>query len=222
MRSVLLLVVSIALADAINPGTLGPALYLATGERPRMRVISFGAAFLAVNLISGFAIVLGPGELLLAAVPHPDANARHWVELGLGVVLLAVAAVLILTHRRSELRLPEKMSVGDRGAAALGASIAVAELPTALPYFAAIAAIVGSGRGLGSQLLLVGIFNLVFMSPVMVVIAALTLGGARAKRSLRRAGDWLRERWPQAFAALALAAGTLLVGFGASGLLGLR
>ena len=35
------LVVSIALADSLNPSTVGPALYLAAAERPRREVLRF-------------------------------------------------------------------------------------------------------------------------------------------------------------------------------------
>src|SRR3954447_9390294 len=42
------LVVSIALADSINPSTIVPALFLATGSRPRAAVTAFAAGVLVV------------------------------------------------------------------------------------------------------------------------------------------------------------------------------
>jgi hypothetical protein len=59
------LVVSIGLADSINPTTVGPALFLAGGERGRRRVAEFTCAVFAVNLLGGAAIALGPGQIVL-------------------------------------------------------------------------------------------------------------------------------------------------------------
>ena len=47
------LVVSIALADALNPATVGPGLYLASGEHPRRAVLEFTGAVAAVNFAGG-------------------------------------------------------------------------------------------------------------------------------------------------------------------------
>ncbi|MDX6638413.1 MAG: hypothetical protein QOJ01_1924 [Solirubrobacterales bacterium] len=222
MSRLSLLVASIALADAVNPGTVGPALYLATGSRARARITAFAAAFLAVNLAGGLVLVLGPGQLILSALPHPSRTARFTIELLIGLTLLVVGTVLLRSSRRAGPEEPRRFELGGRGAGALGATIAAVEFPTALPYFAAIAAIVGSGQSLGSQLLLVTLFNVVFITPVLVVVGALTVGGARAAGAVRRAGDWLRTRWRRVVATLALSAGLLLAAFGATALLGLR
>ena len=42
------LVVSLGLADSLNPSTVGPAIYLATGERPRRAVLRFTGTLTAV------------------------------------------------------------------------------------------------------------------------------------------------------------------------------
>ncbi len=222
MLALLALVVSIALADAVNPATVAPALYLATTERPVRRLWAFAGAFFAVNVVGGIAIVLGPGQLVLSLVPDVEETARHAIELGIGMVLIAGAVALALSRGPAQPS-PAPSSPGSpRGAAALGATIAALELPTALPYFAAIAAIVGSGEPLVTQLLLIVLFNAVFVSPVLAMIAMVALAGDRGAARLRSAGDWLRAHWRSLFSMLAGAAGLLLVVLGASGLAGLR
>ncbi len=47
------LVVSIGIADSVNPTTIGPALYLSTSEGARMKVIEFTGAVFAVYLLGG-------------------------------------------------------------------------------------------------------------------------------------------------------------------------
>src|SRR6476659_9921944 len=95
MLRVLVLVVSIALADALNPGSIVPALYYATTDDGRRRVAVFGAAFFGVNLIAGLILVLGPGQLLLDAISRPSETAKCTVEAVAGAILLVVGAVLL-------------------------------------------------------------------------------------------------------------------------------
>jgi cytochrome c biogenesis protein CcdA len=216
--SALAIVVSIALADAINPATVAPALYLATTERPLRRLVAFMGAFFAVNVAGGVLIVLGPGQLLLSLTPHISADARHGIELGAGIALL-VTAFLVASSTSPEQPEPRRAPGSPGRAAALGATIAALELPTALPYFAAIAVIVGADLSLADQVLLITVFNLVFVSPVLVMIGLLAGAGDRNTDRLRRLGDLLRLQWRRAFACLAAAAGLVLAGFGLIGLL---
>ena len=57
------IVVSIGLADSMNPSTIAPGLYLAVGERARSSLIQFTLAVFAVNLVGGAVIALGPGQV---------------------------------------------------------------------------------------------------------------------------------------------------------------
>src|SRR5947209_19343398 len=102
------LVVSIGLADSLNPTTIVPALYLAAGERPRRCVVQFALGVFAVYLLGGALIALGPGQLLLSVVPKPDAEARHLIEIGVGAaMLLATAIVWRYRERLSQQDIPD-------------------------------------------------------------------------------------------------------------------
>src|SRR2546421_10418494 len=88
------LVVSIGIADSLNPTTIAPALYLATGERPRARVAEFTAAVFIVYLVGGALIALGPGQLVLSLVPNPDREDRYVIEIVAGAAMVGAAALL--------------------------------------------------------------------------------------------------------------------------------
>ena len=88
------LVVSIGLADSLNPSTIAPALYLASGDHPRSHVFEFTLAVFLVSLAGGAVVALGPGQLLLAALPHPGHTVRYIFEIVAGVAMLVGAAVL--------------------------------------------------------------------------------------------------------------------------------
>jgi hypothetical protein len=90
------IVVSIGLADSLNPSTVGPALYLAAGERPRWDVLRFTGSVAAVSLLAGLVLTIGPGQLLLALVPHPSATVHHVAETVAGAVMLIASALLLV------------------------------------------------------------------------------------------------------------------------------
>jgi cytochrome c biogenesis protein CcdA len=201
------LAVSIGLADSMNPSTIAPGLYLAMGERPRGGLIRFTLGVLAVNFVGGAAIALGPGEAVLALVPKPGATARYIAETVAGGVMLG-AAVVIWRRRRSLARreLPSPSPQG-KSSLLLGVTIGAVELPTAFPYFAVIAAIVGSGFNPIRQLILLALYNLAFVLPLILMIATLMIAPDRAAQILARARDWLQRHWPTLLAGLALIAG---------------
>jgi len=214
------LAVSIGLADSMNPSTIAPGLYLAMGRDARSGLIQFTLAVFTVNLVGGAIIALGPGQALLALVPKPDATARYIAETVAGAVMLIAAAVLWRRRKKlAQRKLPEPSSEG-RSALVLGLTISAVELPTAFPYFAVIAAAVGSGLGPIQQLIALALYNVAFVLPLIVMIVVLTVTPSHAERILRRARDLLQRHWPVVLAILALLAGVFVTVLGITGLTG--
>jgi len=211
------LVVSIGLADSLNPTTIAPALYLATGESPRAKVTQFTFGVFVVYLLGGAVIALGPGQLVLALVPSPDAEDRHVIEIIAGAALLvAAAAVWLQRERLAKHDIPDMGGEG-KSSAILGATITAVELPTAFPYFAAIAAIVGSGLGPARQLTLLVLFNVCFVLPLLGIVCTLAFAGDRAERMLAVGRGFLERHWPAVLAGLMLLAGVFVILLGVTG-----
>lgn len=212
------LVISIGIADSLNPTTIGPALYLAAGQHPRRQVAEFTLAVLAVYLLGGLAIALGPGQLLLSLVPRPGRHLAYILETVAGVAMLAAAAFLWgYRDRLAQSNSPEFRGRGRSGAL-LGATITAVELPTAFPYFAAIAAIVGANLDVAQQVFLIVVFNVCFIAPLLGILATLTFAGPDAQRILTTGRLWLEARWPAVLAILALLAGLIVTVLGVTGL----
>lgn len=212
------IVVSIGLADSLNPSTVGPALYLAAGERPRWVVLRFTGSVAAVSLLAGLVLTIGPGQLLLALIPHPSATVRYVAETVAGAVMLIASALLWfkrerLGHRERNTSAPTRHSPG-----LLGATITAIELPTAFPYFAAIAAIVGSGVNVLQATLLLVVYNLCFVMPLLAIVVVLTAAGDRAERVLTTIREYLQTHWPVIVSVLALVAGLFTITLGITGL----
>lgn len=212
------LAVSIGLADSLNPTTIAPALYLASGDRARRSVTEFTAGVFIVYLLGGAAIALGPGQLLLSLIPKPDREMRLIIETVVGAALIA-AAIMLWRHRDrlAERQLPQPKG-GGRSSIILGATITAVELPTAFPYFAVIAAIVGSGIDPARQLLVLLLFNICFIAPLLGIIATLTFAGSHADRMLAVGRNFLQRNWPLLLSGLLFLAGLFVVLLGVTGL----
>src|SRR5437588_5144175 len=96
MLRLLVLMVSIGLVDSLNPSTIAPALYLAAGEKPRIRVTEFTITVFVVYLAGGALIALGGGQLVRNLVPDVDIHrtVRHVAELVAGALLIGAAALI--------------------------------------------------------------------------------------------------------------------------------
>jgi cytochrome c biogenesis protein CcdA len=201
----------------VNPSTVAPALYMAAQPQPRKPLAQFTAGVFLVYFVGGTLIALGPGELVLALVPKPDLVTRHLLEVLAGVVLLAVAGLLwIHRDRLGQRQLPTFSSQG-RASWLLGATIMAVELPTAFPYFGALAAIMGSAVDLPRKIFLILLFNVCFVVPQLAILALLSLGGERAELELIRVSAFLQRRWPVLLSVVALIGGGITIGLGVTG-----
>ena len=212
------LVVTLALADSLNPSTIAPALYLAAGERAPSRVLGFATAVLLVQLTGGVIILLGPGRLLLSALPQISPGTKHWIETGLGLALM-LAAVLLWRkrHRLAHKDIPDP-NAQQKSSWLIGVTVTALELPTAFPYFAAIATVLSSGISSAGQILILVLFNLCFVLPLIAILATLLVAREQSQRILGKWRDFLQRRWPTVGATMLGLVGLYALLLGATGL----
>jgi len=135
-----------------------------------------------------------------------------------GGAALPAAAVLWRVRARVAARLANGKQPSGRSAWLVGAGIMAVELPTAVPYLAAIAAIVESGQSDMTQIVLVLIYNVVFAAPLIVLFTVLAVAGARGAQIAARARVQL-DLWAPRVAPAALGvASAVLLTLGAVGL----
>lgn len=219
MNKLIVLIVSIAIVDSLNPTTVGPAVYLATRRHAVRRTVSFTAGVFAVNMAGGLLLTLGPGKLIFSAIPHVGAHTKHLLELVAGLAVLALFPVLWRARNRLAHGFAGETHLGGGSTFALGAGIALAELPTAFPYFVAIAAIAGSASSLHVEAALVLLFNVIWLLPLLAIVAICIRPGAHGGRAL----TWLRVKldlWaPYLIPLVVLIVGVALFVLGGIGLL---
>lgn len=186
MLGLVFLALSVGIADSINPSTIGPALYLATRPKATRPLVLFSLGAFAAYCTGGLVLAAGPGRAILAAVHRPDPEDTHLLEVGLGGLALAVAAILWLHRDAVARRVRAEERRAARSSFWLGAAIMAVELPTAFPYFAVVAAVVGSDVGTIREVALVLLFNGAFVAPILAIAALRALAGARAEKLLTR------------------------------------
>jgi cytochrome c biogenesis protein CcdA len=219
MIALVLLVVSVGALDSLNPSTLGPALLLAVGEQGRKDVAAFLFGVFAVSTIGGLVLLFGPGRALLAHIAKPTPHTRHLIELIAGAVLTAVAVGLWFARGFVARRLADRTQRARGGSSfLLGAGIMAVELPSAFPYFAALVAIVESGRMIGIEVALVLLFNVAFVAPLLVVLGLVTFGGERGAQLAGKARTWLDRYAPALAPAVLGLVGVVLLVIGGAGL----
>lgn len=220
MLKILGLVATIALADSLNPSTVGPALYIASGDRARRAVLEFTLAVFVVHFAGGAFLVLGPGHLLLSLVDKLARTTREALELAAGVALLCAGMLMWGQRRRLARKDPPTPTPKRKSSLLLGATIAAVELPTAFPYLAAITAILASRAGTPGQIALLGVYNLGFTLPLFAVLLILLLGGRHAEERLAHVRVATEGRWPHVFAMLLLLLGLAVTGLAGAALIG--
>jgi threonine/homoserine/homoserine lactone efflux protein len=153
---------------------------------------------------------------LLSLVNQLSHTVRAGLEIAAGAAMALAAWMLWRErHRLAEKDLPNP-SPQRKSSVLLGATIIAVELPTAFAYFAAIAAVVGSGQPTSSQLVALVLYNVCFVLPLMAILATILLGGEQAERRLSRARTFVQRRWPAVLAGVLLTFGLFVTTAGVS------
>lgn len=219
MNKLIALIVSVGLVDSLNPSTIGPTVYLATRSHAVRRTVLFTAGFLAVNATAGLVLAIGPGQLIFSAIPHVGEHTKHLLEFVAGLVLLALVPVLWRERDRFAHRAAGETHRGGGSTLALGGGIALAELPTAVPYFVVIAAIDASNSDRHVEAALVLLFNLIWILPLLVIIGICIHPGVHGRSALAWLGMKL-DRWaPYLLPLIVLIVAVALLVLGGIGLL---
>lgn len=169
-------VLVLAVLDSINPSALVVTLYLLStaGSRALVQVGLYVGTIFIIYLLLGVVMMLGIGALLPSVSPVFDGRP--------GLIVQSVVGLALLVY---SLRAPTSPSspVAPRPSAStyaalvmLGISVTVMELPTAVPYFAAIGLMSEAGWPLRAWAPLLGIYNAIFvLPPVALLIGHLVL-----------------------------------------------
>ena len=187
MSGNLLAVFGLALLDALNPSAVAVTIYLLlSGKSFAPRVISYAAGIFSANLALGAALMLGLGSVW----DYFDGPVAYGAQGVVGAALLAYAILAPDKPQKKPERKPR--SLGPGAVFLLGMTVTVVEFSTAVPYLGAVAILTNAGLGLAQWLPILAAYNLVFVSPPLLLLGAYLAFGARLRPAFERWREKLR------------------------------
>ena len=215
METLLPSLLLLALLDSLNPSALVVALWLLSRPQAAPRLLAYVAGILASYLALGIAMMLGFTALsgrLGQALDHPVVLVVQGL---LGAALLVYAILAPSTAHAA--REPDLPATGKLlGFFVLGMAVTAAELVTALPYFAAITLMIGADLGPTQWLPLLLGYNLIFITPPLLLLGLHALLGHRTDERFVRWRERLQRGAREATLWIFALAGMALMGDAAS------
>src|SRR6266581_2400732 len=207
---------ALAFLAALNPKLFAVDLLLMESQRPRLMFLCFLAGGLSMCLTVGLLAVSaegGDGGGALSA----EAAASAGLDLAVGVLLLAIGALLGTGRLRGGRRAPARAGEPERDGWAqrllakprLGLAVligALAGTPGAA-YIAALRELITGDSPAAEQAIAVIVFALIEFSLVIIPFVFLVARPAATRMQTRRAQDWLMAHARQLMAAVALFVG---------------
>ena len=210
MQDLLIVLAPIALIDSLSPVRFGALITVLGGRKWLRGGVSFVIGAFVAYLLLGLGITLGADRLLTWLLPaHPKP---------LDFALSAVIGSALLLVGLLNLRVPnvergsrEPRSEGGLAQFWLAAAITVVTAPAALPYLAAVDRILTAGVNDLQILTALVYYCLLYVAPLVVLVALRVLLGKRASRVLAVINDYVARWIPRLMAVLFLLLGIVLL-----------
>jgi cytochrome c biogenesis protein CcdA len=189
-----LTIIGLGIADALNPFSIAAMAFLLTTDKPFERGATFIIGTLLVYFPGGIALMQGWTAVLKSILPSLPAWVLPAAYIISAIVCFGFAFYFFMQGRSKDGKLkttPSNLSLMATLIFAIASTLS--DLPTALPYFAAVNAISAASSGLVHELLFLTLYNLIYISPLIVMLMIRAWAGAKAQASLeivRRAVDW--------------------------------
>ena len=177
------------LIDVLNPVLFALLIYCAGSSRPVANssalLLGHTLAYLLVGLVASLGI-----EKLTQRLDNPQ-PVDFVVEFLLGVALI-YAALSSRDGGASENRTPEG-DLTPLGCLAYGAIVNFLGAPFALPYLAAVSAIIQADLSTAGALSVLTVYNLAYALPFALIPALIAVVGDRARPGLEAINRWLER-----------------------------
>ena len=167
---------ALALVDSINPSAIVVTLYLLSGGRAPAQIVVYVAAIFLTYLTLGVMMMSGIDALLPSLETVGSGRLGLIVQGLIGLALLLYAIRAPATARAAPRVEPSANSYA--ALALLGVTVTTMELPTAVPYFGAIALLTTADLPIARWLPLLVLYNAIFvLPPVLLLVGHIVFGG---------------------------------------------
>lgn len=213
MHALLTSLVAIAALDSLNPTATAIQVFLLSTPKPIARSITFVIGVFTAYCTVGLLITLGLGEAIAALVNQVGlalpGSILYGLQFLLGVVLLVIGWKFNSSNERKTERRPQKLTLTDTFV--LGLAVTIWESPTALPYLAAIQQIMRANLGWLSIIAILGLYNLIFVFPLIVLLGIYIVLQGRSAALLYRINRAIEQWGPRILRVVLIVLGAALI-----------
>lgn len=186
-------VFGLALLDSLNPSALAVTLYLLlAGKSIAPKVLTYVAAVFLAYFGIGALLMLGLGAVVAGFGEYFESPVAYGIQ---GVIGAAMLLYSFLApggkDKGTATRLPRSQRLG--AIFLLGLTITVVEFSTALPYLAAIGILTNADLAAAQWLPILIAYNLIFVSPPLLLLLAYRLSGDRLQARFARYRERLQK-----------------------------
>lgn len=171
-------IIGLGLLDSLNPFSIAAMALVLTGTRPLVLGSVFIFTTFAIYLAAGFASFAGWAAILAQFVPLIPT----WVlDVGLGAIgFICLGAAWFMWAKRASpgSAMADLVRTSIVGTALYAASSTISDLPTALPYFAAIAVLAEAKLSVAGTTALLLVYNLCYVAPLVLLLGVRLSGKA--------------------------------------------
>ncbi len=227
MAELVLVLTPIALLDStsIIPLCIVILVILLGGPSPLFRSTALLAGIFVTYLVCGLLVLFGLQSVFDAINAYAlkvwqDPNTEELVfQILIGFVLL-VLGLRIARARGQQTEEKALTAMTARQAFLAGAGMTLVGLPGAVPYLAAIDLILRSDQTTRQEVMVLVVYNIVFIAPLAAIVALRLVLGERSQRLLHNIRGFF-DRWGQRLiVSLMLVLGALLIMDGVGWFLG--
>jgi Sap, sulfolipid-1-addressing protein len=186
---------ALAVLDSVNPSAIAVTLYLLSiaTSRAHVKVAVYISTIFVTYFALGVMMVLGIDALVPSLGDVLGSRTGLVIQSLIGLALL-VYGLTASTARRSSQAVARPSAGTYAALAALGVSVTAMELPTAIPYFAAVALITEAKLPIQAWAPLLGMYNVIFVLPPIALLAGHVVFGKRLAETYATLRQRLQER----------------------------
>jgi len=230
VKEVLVLITPIALLDSLSiiPVCVVPMISLLASKRPYRGAFAFILGIFVAYMVFGLLVFFGLDGVFDAIREyfgdkwnHPDTH-DFVFEIAVGVAMVAFGYRLVHARRgRTEKKRAQYDDLLTPGAAfSAAAMLVIVGLPGAIPFFAAVDVMLRADLPSSTTILALLFYNLMFVVPILGIIAMRVLFPKEAANIFEQVNLWL-DRWGKRIAIAALLIlGTVMIVDGATAIAG--
>ena len=184
-------VLGLGLLDSLNPFSIAAMVLVLTGKRP----LALGGVFIGTTfiilLVAGFVLLEGWAAILKQIIPLIPPWAIDIGLVLLGITCLGAAWFMWRDSANSAAPILDIIRSSAMGTALFAASSTISDLPTALPYFAAVHILAEAKLASAETAVLLVAYNLCYVLPLALLLGVKISGGERIDQGFENIKKWV-------------------------------